>query len=120
MQEHVIMEIVGIFTGLLIVLMIAAASLFFFQVQEANSFRQTINYHIEREGGLTPEAMTQLETHSERFYNGRFTISSPQSNQRVNFGEKVEYTIHGSFPIAFLPIPNMRMDFNGVGVSHVR
>lgn len=120
MQEHVIMEIVGIFTGLLMVLMIAAASLFFFHVQDVNSFRQTVNFQIERQGGLTEEAVSQLETHSETFYNGRFSVESSQLNQRVEFGEKVEYTIQGIFAIPFLPIPDMHMEFSGVGVSHVR
>ena len=120
MQEQSVMEFVKWFIGLLLVFGMVAVGIFCFQVQEVNTFKQQVNYQIERRGGLTPEAVIALEEYSDSYFNSRYHINSNQLNQKVAFGEVVEYTITVIYPIAFFPIPDVELSFNGMGVSHIR
>jgi hypothetical protein len=120
MQEQSIMEILKWFLSLFLVLGIVSLGLFFFQVQEVNTFKQQINYRIERHGGLTPAAIEELEAYAESFLQGRYEIKSDRLNERVGFGEKVEYTITATYSISFLPIPDIVLTFRGMGVSQIR
>ena len=120
MQEQAVMEIIKWFMGLFLVLGLVAVGIFLFQVQEVNGFRQQINYAIEREGGLTPEALERLEEFSRANLSGTYAIESDQLGERVNFGEIVEYTLVATYEIAFFPVPDVVLRFRGLGVSKVR
>lgn len=120
MQEGAIMEVVKWFLGLTLVLFAFSATLFFFQVGDTNNFKQHINYVIERQGGLTEVAMEEINTYSEENYGGRYTIESDQMNEKVNYGEIVDYTINATFEVQFLPFPDIERNFEGSSVSQVR
>lgn len=120
MQEGAIMEMVKYFLYLFVFLALMSLTLFFFQVGDTNNFRQRINYEIERQGGLTEEAVEKLATYSEENYGGRYAITSEQLNEKVAYGEIVDYTILADFEVAIFPIPNVQMEFSGSGVSQVR
>jgi hypothetical protein len=120
MLENSVMEILKWFLGLLLILGIVSTGIFFFQVQEVNTFKQQINYQIERRGGLTPEAIEELETYADTFLQGSYNIESDLLHERVAFGEKVEYTIIATYSIAFFPIPDVILTFRGIGVSKIR
>lgn len=45
------------------------------QMQKINSFKQEVNYTIERQGGLTSKAISDLKKVSNDTYNGMFTIN---------------------------------------------
>lgn len=114
------MEIVKWFLYLISFMAIMSLALFFFQVGDTNNFKQRVNYEIERQGGLTEEAMEVLNDYSLEKYNGRYTIQSEQLNQKVEYGNVVDYTVIGDFEVAIFPLPNVRMEFNGSGVSQIR
>jgi len=120
MQEQTVMEIVKWFIGILLVLTLVGVGIFTYQLQDVNSFRQVVNNQIERNGGLTLEAVEQIQEHSNEFYRGRFVVTSPQLHERVTFGDVVYYSIEATFPISFFPIPDVEMSFSGMAVSHVR
>jgi hypothetical protein len=120
MLENSVMEILKWFLGLLMILGIVSIGFFFFQVQEVNTFKQQINYQIERRGGLTPEAVEELETYADTFLQGTYIIESDRLNERVAFGEQVEYTITATYSIAFFPLPDVVLNFRGMGVSKIR
>jgi hypothetical protein len=120
MLENSVMEILKWFLGLLLILGIVSIGIFFFQVQEVNTFKQTINYQIERRGGLTPEVLEELETYADTFLQGTYTIQSDRLNERVQFGEQVEYKLTATYSITFFPFPDVVLTFRGMGVSKIR
>lgn len=120
MQEHSIMEIVKWFTGLILVMTMISIALFCYQLQDINTFKQQVNYQIERNGGLTAEAISNLQEYSDRNYQGRYEIQSDKWNQKVGYGEEVDYTVIATIPIQILPLPDVVLSFEGNSVSQIR
>lgn len=120
MQESSIMEFVKWFIGLLLIMMILSIAMFCMDLGNVNSFKQQVNYQIERHGGLTDAALDNINKYSENYYHGIFTINSDQLNEKVAYGEAVDYVIDGNFDIKILPIPDVQLEFSGTGVSQVR
>lgn len=120
MQEHSIMEIVKWFTGLLLVMTMISVALFCYQLQDVNTFKQQVNYQIERNGGLTSKAIRNIKDYSDRNYQGRYEIKSDKLNQKVAYGEEVDYTVIATIPIQILPLPDVILSFEGNSVSQIR
>lgn len=100
---------------------LASACLFMFEIRETPNFRQHVNYQIERHGGLTEAALNNISVYSEEQYGGRYEIESTQLNEKVSFGEMVDYTVVGTYEIRFVPGINPIVDrTNGRGQSLVR
>lgn len=120
MQEGTIMELVKWFVGLLLIMMLISLTMFSFQLDNVNSFKQQVNYQIERQGGLTETAIKNINEYSKKYYNGAFKVESERLNEKVAFGEAVDYVVKGTFKIQIFPISDIHLDFNGTGVSQVR
>lgn len=120
MQEQSIMEIVKWFIGLFLVMAMISVGLFCYQLQDINTFKQQVNYQIERRGGLTDVAIQNIKKYSEKNYNGRYKIQSDKLNQKVGYGEEVDYTVVATIPIQILPLPAVTFEFSGTGVSQIR
>ncbi|MBT2604959.1 DUF4320 family protein [Bacillus sp. ISL-53] len=120
MQELSIMEFVKWFIALLVIMMLISLSMFFIELSNVNSFKQQVNYQIERQGGLTDPALSNIKQISDDYYNGTFTVTSDSLSTKVTYGETVDYVVKGTFDIKILPIPDVKLDFNGTGVSQVR
>lgn len=119
MQEGAIMEIVKWFIGMLMLLVILAFTIFAINTSSVNTFKQQVSYEIERNGGLTQDAINNLHEYSEEFYGGRFKVGTGPM-EPVAFGEKVDYEVKSNVEILFFPIPNAELTFKGSGVSYVR
>lgn len=74
-MEHSIMEIMKWYLTFFFMLFLIAIVSFLMQVQDSNSIKQTVNYTIERSGGLTPEAVTSLNEVSKNGYGDRFKVN---------------------------------------------
>lgn len=121
MKDGAIFEIFKWFGFLFTLTCFASFALYTYEVRETPNFRQHVNYQIERNGGLTEQAIENITLYSEEQYGGRYTISSPQMNQKVSFGETVEYTVTGVFEIKFVPgFAPIEYDFPGTGQSLIR
>ncbi|WP_260288388.1 hypothetical protein [Peribacillus aracenensis] len=120
MQELSIMEFVKWFIALLVIMMLISLAMFFIELSNVNSFKQQVNYQIERQGGLTNTAISNINQTSNDYYNGTFTVISDRLNTKVAYGEPVDYVVKGTFDIKILPIPDVKLEFNGTGVSQVR
>ncbi|MEK4181677.1 hypothetical protein NSQ61_19740 [Aeribacillus sp. FSL K6-1121] len=120
MTEGAIWEFVKWFIGLLLLLMLISVTIFFIELEGVNSYKQQVNYQIERKGGLTADAVAYLDSYSKTYYKGRFTIESDKLNEKVSYGEMVDYEIKGKFDIKIFPIPDVELTFKGTGVSQVR
>lgn len=119
MQEGAVMEIVKWFLALLMLMLLIAFTIFAINTSAINNFKQQVNYEIERNGGLTEEALESIGEYSEDYYGGRFKVES-ENTGKVEFGDVVEYDVKANVEILFLPVPNWEMTFKGAGVSYVR
>lgn len=121
MKDGAIFEVFKWFGFLLGLTCIASFVLYTHQVRETPNFQQYVNYEIERNGGLTEQAVDNITQQAEKHYGGRYTISSPQLNQKVSYGETVEYTIKGVFEIKFIPgFDPIEQEWPGIGQSLIR
>ncbi|MFB7304589.1 MULTISPECIES: hypothetical protein [Bacillati] len=120
MQELTVMEFVKWFIALFVIMMLVSLTLFFIELSSVNSFKQQVNYQIERQGGLTPSAMANINDYSKKYHKGNFTVTSDRLNKKVTYGEQVDYVVNGVFDIKILPIPDLEIQFKGTGVSQIR
>lgn len=118
--EQSIMELFKWFTRLLSLLIIMAVFIFGIQVGEGTSYKNQVNHYIERYGGLTNQAIQELNTYSNEYYGGRFRIESPQINQSATFGEVVDYKIIGKFNPVYFSVGEIEIPWSGQAVSLVR
>lgn len=118
-MEHSIMEYFKWFAWFVLTLASIAVFLFCYQVSDVNSYKQQVNYQIERKGGLTEEAVMELNNYSKDNYNGVFTIKSDSLNQQVDFGEIVDYEVVGTFKIIAFS-NDVQATWGGSGVSLIR
>lgn len=75
MMEGAIMEYVKWFIGIMSGFFTLLLVIFLFQLNEINTFQQEVNYQIERHGGLTTEAKSDLSRYAETQHNGYVSFS---------------------------------------------
>lgn len=107
--SEVIGQIWDIMFTCVYVFMIAAFSILGYQVLTFSPYLQQVNYHIERRGGLTEEALSELSDVSKKKYGNWYTIESSQAGEKVSFGETVDYTVKASYPLL---IASKKMTFD--------
>lgn len=90
------------------------------QVQDMNTFKQNVNYTIEREGGLTPTAVAQIKKESKDNYHDSFTISSAQMNQGLPYGTVVSYKITQTISVVYGDRITFDIEREGSSVSQIR
>ncbi|MFJ1106840.1 hypothetical protein [Bacillus albus] len=120
MPETSIMEMAKWYIGLLLIVLIVAVTVLGIKVSNINSYKQQVNYQIERHGGLTEVAVQNLKEYSDKNYKGAFAVESKQLNKKVQFGETVDYQVKATFKIELFNLPDVHMNFSGSASSHVR
>jgi len=117
-KEQVITMIMNMVLILFFIVGLFGLTLFAVEVQNVNSFKQTVNYHIERNGGLSEAGVAQLNEHANQHFNSRFSVVG--EFVEVSFGDVVTYQIKATIPVPFTPIPDVHMQFTGSAISKVR
>ena len=79
-----------------------------------------IDAQIERNGGLTTNAMSNIDTYNEEHYKGKFTVTSDQMNQKLPYGSIINYQIVGEYNILFFDFDTQSYPVNGSSISLVR
>ena len=74
MQEQNTSSMFTMFGEMIALLGVLALIFLGFQLSQINTYKQQINYTIERQGGLTTEALADLKKTSNEQYAGYFTI----------------------------------------------
>lgn len=123
MIEGSISTIVRIFITFLSVMVLAGIGISLFQLQQTNHFKQYVNYEIERNGGLTSQAMQRINNYSQEHFNGRFKVQSSQGNQKYPYGSVIEYKVVTDFNVPFLEKLNIdtpTLVTSGAALSLVR
>lgn len=114
-------EIASVLFIVFYILVLLTAAVFGYQIQTADSFRQHVNYNIERRGGLTEQSMKEINQMSKENYNNWYTVTSEKAGQKVSFGETVDYKIEASYPVLFISgLPTIKSQMTGQAVSQVR
>ncbi|HFE9852519.1 hypothetical protein [Enterococcus faecalis] len=116
------------YVSLFFKLLIGAMAIFLFlgawsvgiALSDISNYKQQVNYAIEQNGGLTPNALTYLAKYEANESHGHYKISSKQLGQKVAFGERVTYEITCTFP-TYLPAPKeVTQTVTGMATSQVR
>ena len=115
MLESNIMINVKLYIFAIMTTFIVAISIFCFEIQQVNSFRQYVDAQIERNGGLTINAMSNIDDYNEKHYKGRFRV-----NQKLPFGSIVDYQIVGEYKILFFNLGTQSYPIKGSSISLVR
>lgn len=103
------------------VLLVLQGAIFGYQLQTFNTFRQQVNYRIERNGGLTQEAISQLKEDSDTNYSGWYSVESDQLGDKVTFGDSVDYTLVAEYPVIFMgDRAKIKLGAPGRAISQVR
>lgn len=118
-MEQSIPEYVKMLFNAAYILAAVAIFAFCFRVSDVNSFKQQVNYQIERKGGLTDEAVMELKNYSNKYYGGSFSVKSDDLNKKVEFGEIVDYEIVGVFEIDMFSKP-LKATWEGNAASMTR
>ncbi|MGG3663001.1 hypothetical protein [Bacillus gobiensis] len=120
MLEGSIMEMGKYYISLFIIFSMVALALFFSQINHANDYKQYINYQIERNGGLTDEAIKKIEAYDEKNFGGNFSIGSSKLGQQLPFGQEVDYTVNTTYNFFFLPLLSRDISIKGSAISQIR
>ncbi|MGG0888913.1 hypothetical protein [Cytobacillus horneckiae] len=120
MLEGSTMELGKLYISLFIIFSMVSLTIFFTEVNHANDFKQYVNYQIERNGGLTGEAMSKVESYNQEHYGGKFKVQSNQMNQQFAFGQEVDYLVTREHTFFFLPILSQEISIKGSAISQIR
>lgn len=120
MLESSTMEMGKFYISLFIIFSMVSLALFFSEINNANDFKQYVNYQIERNGGLTSEAIEKINKYNQENFGGKFNIQSDQMNQQYSFGQEVDYTINTTHKFFFLPLASRDIAVKGSAISQIR
>lgn len=120
MLEGSTMEMGKLYISLFIIFSMVSLALFFSEINHANDYKQYVNYQIERNGGLTTEAIKKIESYNQEHYGGKFKVQSAQMSQQFAFGKEVDYTIKTNYKFFFLPLLSRDISIKGTAISEIR
>lgn len=120
MLESSTMEMGKLYISLFIIFSMVSLALFFSEINHANDYKQYVNYQIERNGGLTGEAIPKIEAYNREHFKGKFKVQSTQMNQQYSFGQEVDYTINTKHDFFFLPLLSRDISIKGSAISQIR
>ncbi len=119
-MEGSAMEMVKMYISIFIIFSMFSVGAYFININQANDFKQFVNYQIERNGGLTTTAMEKINTYNKEHYHGKFKVASSQGTSKMAFGEEVNYTISGKYEFFFISLPAQLINVKGSAISMVR
>lgn len=105
-MEHAISEVFKYFTSMVLILLLVGVGLFCKDMAQISSFKNYVNTQIERNGGYTAAAKSNIEKKSLNDFNNqykvrKFNTEEPLPVKSLSFGESVTYTIHADLTIPF-------------------
>jgi len=105
---------------MLFVFLLLGLTIFLNQHTQTVDFKSYVSDEIQRHGGLTLSAQTEIQDYSNEHFNGRYSVMSLSGNQKVPYGEVVNYEIKGNIKIYLFDLPNQIAISKGSAVSLVR
>lgn len=120
MIDGSIMTTGRIFISFLMIALMLGMATFLFQLQQVNNYKQYVNYQIERNGGLTENALENINTYSENHFHDIFSVSSDQLNEKVPYGSIVEYKVQGNFNLMYWDLEPITLSNTGAALSLIK
>ncbi|WP_079707725.1 hypothetical protein [Paraliobacillus ryukyuensis] len=113
-------ETVNLLSLFLFSLVIVSITVYSIYHVQSIDFKNYVDAEIERNGGLTDIAVSNINDYSDQHYLGRFEVSSLSGNDKKPFGGRIDYVVQGEFSILFFDIPDQFVSTHGFAVSQVR
>jgi hypothetical protein len=95
---------------------------FIFGIQnvQTEDFKHYVDGELEKHGGLTSEAASNIEAYSNQYYEGRYDISDVSGTGQQPYGTPINYKIEGTLKLYFFDLPNQVTLKKGSTISLVR
>lgn len=126
-NKDTIMEYFNVIIIVLIILTFISLAGLMTQLSHNSSFSGYAEGVVSRHGGLTETAVREIESYSNDYYGGRYTIKgcvvgttpSMSNCQPLRYGETVEFVVSGRYRLSFINLP-MSLDLRINAVSRRR
>lgn len=105
---------------MLSVFLLLGLTIFMINHTQTIDFKNYVDGQAEKNGGLTENAMTNINSYSEAHYGGRYEVVSLSGNEKKSYGESIDYEIRGNIQILFFDIPDQLTRTRGSTISYVR
>lgn len=117
-EKGVVSDLLTFFIWGIMLLFIVVFVIYFKQISDNNAFSQYTSDVISRYGGLTDEAMAQLQDYNETYFDGRYVIEVA-SEEKESYGTVVQYTVVAKLRILYFDLP-ADLKFSGIAVIKMR
>lgn len=107
-------------TIFLLIIAMVGVLLYIVGLMQSVSYKDYINAQIQREGGLTQQAMANIETYGEEQYGSKFKVISESGSDKKPYGESVNYRIEGRVGGDVANAPSSFIRSKGSSISKVR
>ncbi|WEA41769.1 hypothetical protein [Lysinibacillus fusiformis] len=88
------------------------------QFGDKSDFKQYANFSIERNGGITDAALTDIQSYSDEYFNGRFKMLT--TSDRKSYGEQLNYEFEMYITPIFMDFEIITLKDTGSASSKVR
>lgn len=102
------------------VMFLMAITIFFVSYIQSSDFKTYIDGQIERNGGLTTTAVENINEYSNKYYDGKFEVTSLSGSDKKSFGSEVNYIVTGNIEVFFFDLPDQLITSRGSAISKVR
>lgn len=117
-------DAIGVILKLLLGAMAGVVALGIFTYGAAQLQGQDIKTYteqqIEREGGLTSEAMSNIDDYIASSTRAKFVVESQSGNDAKPFGEATDFVIKGKAKVIGFELPLELTSFSGSAISKIR
>lgn len=122
MQEGFINELFKIFISIIMVCMLAMMTMYFISISNLKEYKHYVGLEIERNGGLTNEALENISNINEKYYKGQFSVEKDgnMSNDPQPYGTLVDYTVRGDVSFKLFFEVDQTIEMNGTAASMIR
>jgi len=118
--SQIVASIFKIFISFIMIMLFV--SIFFYGASwlQAIDFKTYVEDQINREGGLTTTAMSNINEYNKNNYNSKFKVVSESGSDKKPYGTVVKYHIEGEIGSYGFNVPLQLVYVSGSGVSLVR
>ena len=123
MQENAIMTLLSQFVAFVLIVAITSVGIFSYVLSTTTSFKQYINYEIERNGGLTNDSLYNIHEYYRRGgykFNYEFVNMPDEEERKLSYGDKVDYELKISIKPIFFTDQTVVLTERGTATSRVR
>ncbi|PKR83052.1 hypothetical protein [Heyndrickxia camelliae] len=119
-QEDAVGEFNNQMHLMIITFFLISLTIFIIQHTQTVDMKNYVDGQIEKYGGLTSQSRNNIKNYSEKYYDGRYEVTSLSGYEKKSYGETIDYEITGKIKIFFFNLPDQLVKTRGSTVSLVR